>query len=406
MWLVPREDLSAEQADVVGLDLSRHRILQGGPGSGKTLALAHRAKAIIEERDVPRDRIRMLVYTRVLGCYMRKGLADLGIEDVCMGFDEWCRALLKEHGVAIPRRGRSIDHDAVRRKARDLLAALKSRPLDVLLVDEAQDLDQVGLEILALASRHVTVALDSRQQLYGHGTDASAVAAALGVRGRPATILGAYRCTPYIVALAAAFIPDPDERSRFIDDNRMPGGPKEQPLLVTSPDDGTELQELAEALKQVAREGRSSLVLLPTNDRVEWAVAGLQASGLKVNDRQRLDFDGATPTVLTYHSAKGLTADAVFLPQLTREAFAGKDDYAARLLFVGVTRATGWVWFGTRADDALPELALLEPLAGQALVKVSAGGTGQSSPSDDDVLGGQDDGGHEDGHDDLLDLAG
>lgn len=363
MWLVPRQDLSEDQAAAVALDISRHRVLHGGPGSGKTLVLAHRTKALIEERGIAADRIRLLVYTNVLNDYIRQGLADLELADVAMGFDAWCRSVLREHGRRVPRGERGVDHAGVRRAALEVLEGLDAPPLDALLVDEGQDLDEVGLAILARAARHVTVAMDSRQQLYETGVSADEMAEALGVRRRQPTLLTAYRCTPHIVTVAAAFLDDPGEQARFRASNLMPIGFREQPVLVTTASSDEELDRLADELQARAMQGMSSLVLLPNRRMVKQYADGLRARGMTVCTRRDLVFDGTTPIVLTYHSAKGLTSDGVFLPHLSARGFFGIEPEAvARMLFVGVTRATQWVWLGVTQVEPLGMLDRLAPL--------------------------------------------
>lgn len=43
-WLLPLEDLTPEQVRAVELKPSEHRLIFGGPGSGKTQVLLHRAR--------------------------------------------------------------------------------------------------------------------------------------------------------------------------------------------------------------------------------------------------------------------------------------------------------------------------------------------------------------------------
>ncbi len=373
MWLVPFEDLSADQAAAVALDTSKHRIIRGGPGSGKTLVLAHRAKALIEQRGIPRERLRVLVYTRVLNAYIRQGLADLGLADVCQGYDEWCRSVLSARRIPTPKGSPGSVTELLRTLVLEALSQDAEPMLDAILVDEGQDLTETMLRILPRAARHVTVAMDSAQQLYEEGSDLGRVAAALSLPARPAALLTAYRCTPHIVGLASVFLDDPGERHRFRYANLMPLGASEQPVLVTSPDEEAELDTLAAALQERAFVGQRSVVLLPTNRDLFRFKKRLRERGMDVYHRKELGFDGNRPLLLTYHSAKGLTAEAVFLPKLTVGGFDSRpDDMVARMLFVGVTRATEWAWLGTRASDRLPLLARLgAPLREGHLVDLS-----------------------------------
>lgn len=72
---------------------------------------------------------------------------------------------------------------------------------------------------------------------------------------------------------------------------------------------------------------------------------------------------------MPYHSAKGLTFDPVIMPRLQPTAFGGiRQISLERILFVGISRATKWVYLSSRQGDQLPVLQRLsEELAGQHL---------------------------------------
>lgn len=90
-----------------------------------------------------------------------------------------------------------------------------------------------------------------------------------------------------------------------------------------------------------------------------------------------LDFTSGLPKVITYHSAKGLTFDTVLLPRLVPASFLNKrEETIARLLFVGITRATKWVYLSTWRDRALAVLGRVDPLAAEGVITIQ---TGQAS---------------------------
>jgi hypothetical protein len=89
-----------------------------------------------------------------------------------------------------------------------------------------------------------------------------------------------------------------------------------------------------------------------------------------------LDFGSGLVKVMTFHGAKGLTFDAVLLPRLLARDFPGRDEASLRrLLFVGVTRATGWVYLCTREDEPFPLLDRTGVLFGTPEVFVQHHGT-------------------------------
>lgn len=364
MWLVPLEALTEDQRNSVHMSTDRHRIIVGGPGSGKTLVLVHRAHQAIA-RGVPPDRVKVLVYTRLLRQYLQEGVSLLGLpEDAVSTFDAWCLTMFDTHvkGKRPVDDKKIIQFEVVRERVLAKIRLLQLEPLfDVILVDEGQDLSATALELLSAVSRHVTVALDARQQLYDTGMNLEMAAEALGIRGQGHGLLTAYRCTPLIVDLAAEFISDMEEAMRFRRANLLRLEGIEKPVFVESDDDASEWDALAGALKTRALAGQTSAVLLPTKYWVRRTQRELQARSVSVSTIADADFGDLQPEVLTYHTAKGLTVDAVFLPGLTKKRFANLgDDFRIRaLLFVGITRATRWVWLGTRAQDSLDQLSAL-----------------------------------------------
>jgi hypothetical protein len=87
--------------------------------------------------------------------------------------------------------------------------------------------------------------------------------------------------------------------------------------------------------------------------------------------KKDLVFGELKPMFMTYHSAKGLTVDSVFLPGLSETSFKNIESSSARctLLFVGITRATHWVWLGQRTEDPLDEIDVLAKLERTSSVK-------------------------------------
>jgi superfamily I DNA/RNA helicase len=389
MWVVPRTELTEDQIEAVNLSTDKHRIIVGGPGSGKTLALAHRARRLLDDGRPP-EQIRLLVYTRTLARYLRTGLQELGIpEQVVKTFDAWCLEVYRDEVSDRPPRrpgSKSPDFEAVRAAVLKAREAKGSYPrLDVVLVDEAQDLDAVAIRLLAATASHVTLAMDQRQQLYSEKVDVATAAEILGVRRPQGNLLTAYRCTPLIVDVASVFLPD-DEAERFRASNLLPLAEREVPMLEESVSDEAELDVLAKRLGERALLGQRSAVLVPYRDAVRRVATGLRKRGVNVVDMDEAEFDDIRPVVITYHSAKGLTVESVLLPQLTASAFPARDDVTRvrNQLFVGISRATHWVWLGRRTGQDLPDIPGFDQFPALerrgSLTVVRTGAEGQTSP--------------------------
>ena len=65
-WLLTLEELTPDQLRAVELKPSEHRLIFGGPGSGKTQVLLHRARHLMDLWNVSPEHFRIFVFTKVL----------------------------------------------------------------------------------------------------------------------------------------------------------------------------------------------------------------------------------------------------------------------------------------------------------------------------------------------------
>lgn len=402
-WLVPRASLTAEQLRAVEMPADRHRVLSGGPGSGKTLVLLHRARHLADTLRVPDGRFFVLVYTNALSSFLRASLADLGIpESAVRTFDDWCAGHYERQ--VSPRRpfrsnGRTPDFAAIRAA---VLAEVRSHPrreplYDFVLVDEGQDLEAGVFETLAAVSAHVTVALDPRQQIYEGGAREAEILSALGIPSRSVSFLESWRCSPFVSSLAARFVRGENEREAFLLQARSTRGEREKPLLYLAAGGVDELGRLAEVARARLLRGERVAVLLPSRRLVHRFASGLHGLGVPVEVAHRhgeegspfpaLDFASELVKVMPFHSAKGLTFDSVLLPRLRADDFHPRGDASLRrLLFVGITRATAWVYLATRESDPLPLLVEAGLLSGLPDLVVQSFATHPAAPQAGDSL--------------------
>ncbi|MEK7992198.1 MAG: UvrD-helicase domain-containing protein [Planctomycetota bacterium] len=371
-WLVPWDDLSLAQRRAVELPVRDHQIVVGAPGSGKTLVLVHRAKRLWEDLRVSDDRFRVFVYTNALKNYIREGLSDLRLpEENVLTFDQWCCRFHEQHIRGSLPRGpdRKRDFQAIRVAVLQRLNAAPLQPqYDFVLVDEGQDLNPVCFQILRLISRHVTVCFDQKQSIFEAGSTEAEIRQKLGIRSAVFSVLEAYRCCPYIVQLAAQFLDDAQERNAFLNQSRTAQTRKEMPVWFRAPSFEDERKNLIEMVRLRQGFGERTAILLPKNRQIHGFAAGMREAGLEVetpsrNQEEGYDFSSPLPKVMSYHSAKGLTFDSVLLPRLTVDSFERYSaDHLLRLLFVGVTRATGWVYLSSTTGNACAPLGrLLSP---------------------------------------------
>jgi superfamily I DNA/RNA helicase len=390
-WLVPYGDLTTDQMRAVDASADTNRLIVGAPGSGKTLALLHRTARLRERYHVPEGRYRLMVFTNVLKQYIRAGAADLGIPlDAISTYDAWCAEYFDAQiGGKRPwdTAKKMIDFAQVRARVRADVLAKRPSLYDFVVVDEGQDLDSEAFEVLSTVARHVTVAADRKQQLYEHGASEEDIARRLGLPRRNMSLLAAFRCSPYIVPLAAAFIADPTEAQTFREQTLTAPGKRETPVLFVARDFDEERARLGEVARECVVAGQRVAILLPLSRQVFGFHKAMQEFGLEAEVQGRgesLDFSSPAPKLLTYHSAKGLTFDTVLLPRLVNGSFEKPvEARILRMMFVAVTRAARWVYLSTVMGQEAPFLTRLEPLiaAGHLIRRQRTDSAGLAQPA-------------------------
>ncbi len=160
-WLVPPSDRTTYQIRAIELPTDEHKVIMGGPGSGKTIVLLYRAQHLARTGNVPLERFRVFVFTNVLSTYIKSAMDVLGIPESCVStFDDWCK---RYYEANVSRRipwdkiTKHPDFSAIRKGV--LNHCSKSGPanrlFDFVLVDEGQDLDHKCFEILTRVGEQV-----------------------------------------------------------------------------------------------------------------------------------------------------------------------------------------------------------------------------------------------------------
>jgi superfamily I DNA/RNA helicase len=389
-WLVSRDELTPDQLRAIELDAQANKVIVGGPGSGKTQILIYRADHLRRILKTPPDRFHIFVYTKVLNSYIQSALDLLDLPAECTStLDGWAHKFYQQH--ISPRapwsdQRRSPDFDAIRRAVLDRLNRTGSagRPYEFILVDEGQDLNRDSLLLIRAMARHVTICADHKQQIYDDGSTERDICDALGVRGSSVAFLDAFRCCPYVSQLASAYIDDASERDAYRRQIRTSQSERETPLLYRASNFEDEKRRLIEIVKVRSSRNERIGILFPQRRQVFGFAQGLRESGLDVETpesgwhgasvRASLDFSSDRPKLLPYHSAKGLTFDTVIMPRLLTGSFRHmSQERIRRILFVGISRATGWVYLSTERQDGFEPLQLLDPLGQRGVLTIQEG---------------------------------
>lgn len=389
--------LTPDQLRAVEFNTDENRLILGGPGSGKTQVLLHRADHLRTQHSVPPERFRVFIYTTALKQYVASAMALLGLPEASLlTFDAWCVQYYKDRidrklpkAKASAGGGRSHpDYPVIRHGVLEHVRLEGETLYDFVLVDEGQDLDRASIEIIARVSRHVTVCVDHKQQIYQQGCAEQEILSLLGIRKKNVTLLDAFRCSPYIARLASELIENLSERERFLRQTRTVETERQKPLIYFSDSYEGEKRRLVEAVRTRVHLGDRTAVLLPTNRMVYGYAKAFAEAGLEVETPPTwqtgylpYDFSSDRPKLVTYHSVKGLTFDSVFMPLLKSRHFNGNHDLAPeRLLFVGITRATKWCYLSGPSEDALPFLRQLSERLSGDHVSVQEGGAEHAAP--------------------------
>jgi superfamily I DNA/RNA helicase len=343
---------------------------------------------------------QIFVFTNVLKDYIRSALKLLDIPPSAVStLDGWCMSYYQDHIGGTPPRdveGKRPDFAAVRRSVLEHVRHAELKPVYAfILVDEGQDLDETSFALLNLIGKHVTVCMDHKQRIYEGGIGEAAVLRELGLKRRNVSLLDAYRCSPYIVELASSFIDDVKERSAYVNQARTMSSNIETPLLYIASNFEAEMDRLLDVLKTRLTTQDTIAILLPQKRQVFGVAQRLREHGFDVehqgNKETDLDFSNRKPKVMTYHSAKGLTFDTVLLPRLVSKSFQSvPEERVRRLLFVGITRATQWVYMSTLTNHETVEISCLTQPGGpkrltvQTTIPVATAPTPVTAESIDD----------------------
>ncbi|MCG7853900.1 MAG: hypothetical protein MIO92_15370, partial [Methanosarcinaceae archaeon] len=331
------------------------------------------------------------VFTNVIKEYIRSGLNLLGLPDETVStFDYWATEVYKtcfERRLPRAADGRKIDFPQIRRRVLGIIRSdwRYQKFVDFALVDEGQDLCPTAYEILRLAAQHVTVFADPQQKIFDDGADESFIKDKLGIDLPQVTLLGAYRNAAYVANLAAHFIEDPLKRSQYLAQISAKQRVRERPLSYVADSFDREMDRLAEVVRarQVLNERIG--IIVPTNRLVHGIAEGLAERDVMVekavtNEKAgkvevTCSFNNLVPKIATFFMAKGLTFDSVLLPRLTDKAYAwtGREQLK-RLMFVGIARATQWIYLSTVKGTEFDEMAVLREAAAQGHLTIQESG--------------------------------
>lgn len=332
-WYIPLEKLDSRQKEFIDLyrqPAAQNIFLQGPPGSGKTILLVNIINQLRTQN--PGQRIGLVTYTRSLIDMLNTGLAAGG--------------------------GAMTYHEFMKSTTR----------YDVLVVDEVQDLPSNVLFQIRSSATRVIVAGDTHQRIFRDGCDQAAILGALNLNGEQQMfrIATTYRLTPSVFRAARVFKPQVQEARESTSKTDV------KPELARAQTIHQEIEYIYKRARLGPQNGQMSAILLRTQQEIVafanavLAYEGKPQWGMQTNRyskthfgslNQHLQQQGIPLEVVqnnygslssavqnkrivlqTYHSAKGLDYNNVYLPFLNASSHIG-DFEPETLFYVALTRS-------------------------------------------------------------------
>ena len=339
-WLVSENKLDDQQRDFVeNVNINQQNVwIKGFPGSGKSVLLAYTLKRI--KNNNPSAKVAVVVFTHSLIAMFQAAFAEMGVSAEVMTYYAFMDS---------------------------------SKNYDFVLCDEVQDMTKRVLSSLNSRSIHVIVAGDENQSIYNtdprYREDTVSpldITSLLSCREFELGII--HRLSSSIISAVQKFMPNMNIFSSRRDLTKQ----STQIRLCSAGSEDEEVEYIIREAQRAVNVGQSSAVLIPSQQKILEFIQNALKSQVKqtwpvmLNQWGKVDFnklnsflrnngmslqyvgngygslsDGNGKIyIMTYHSAKGLDFDNVFLPDLNRSLYINSDERLSRTLFmVAMTRS-------------------------------------------------------------------
>ena len=314
-WMVKLTDLDDDQKLVFYAILDKSCIVSGCAGSGKSVLALIKAQRIQKELG---NNYQIIVYTKALCGYMESGRETLGLNGLFDYHWRW------KNRKGMPKS-------------------------DYTIVDEIQDFttEEIG-EFIAATRKHFFFFGDTAQSIYKAFKDTLPVEDILYAfpdKQSSTKRFELYR--NYRLPIQVARI------AQCVGENLPPFLPSiyqsketQKPFLLKYSNNNEQINTIGRIIKD---RGLTDVgIFMPDNNAVETLVNLFQNEDIDIEYRysidhtsyDTLDFDTDLPKVMTYHSAKGLQFETVFLPLLP--SIIEDDNRSA--LYVAMTRTYHYLY--------------------------------------------------------------
>ena len=313
-WMIKESELDEDQIKVLMATLDKSCVISGCAGSGKSVLALIKAQRIQKERG---KNYQIIVFTKALCGYMNSGRKELGLNNQFVYYWIW--------------------------KYR------KNCPsADYVIVDEIQDFSKEEIqEFINATNKHFFFFGDTAQSIYGglketmRVQDIGIMMYQQGIERKEFELYRNYRL-PLPIAKYVQYVGV--DLPPFVE-STYKSSEKFLPYVLKYADLKEQVSAIISIIKR--KDFTDVAILLPDNDYVKEMGEKFKEMGvdfeMKYNDRENyynnienLDFSSSNPKIMTYHSAKGLQFEAVFLPQI--EYYVDDRDSDSKALYVAMSR--------------------------------------------------------------------
>lgn len=342
-WIIKESELDDDQIKVLMATLDKSCIVAGCAGSGKSVLALIKTQRIQKEYG---NNYKVIVFTKALCHYMNAGKEELKLSNDFYYYEEWkWKRVLKQYG----QKGTFMvyakdDHG-------NKIPYMPSA--DYIIVDEIQDFSKEEIqEFISATNKNFFFFGDTAQSIYeGLKTTIPVDDIRIHVPNRMAVkeweLYRNYRL-PIPVAKVAQKVGV--DLGPFIE-STYKSNETSMPRFL----EYKSAEDQISAIHRIINTNNMTdvAILLPHNDYVKEVYDKLSALGGnyeirytdKENFRQSLDtlnFNSTNPKVMTYHSAKGLQFETVFLPYI--ENFDDTEISDRKALYVAMTRTYKYLY--------------------------------------------------------------
>ena len=350
-----------------------HRVIHGVAGSGKTLILGFRCEQLAKSTDKP---ILVLCYNVALAAKLEQLMVTRGLGErvVVRNFHRWCSDQLSLYHIEKPRPGEGFFDGLVAA----VISAVERGHIPraqygAVLIDEGHDFDADWFKLITQmvdpATNSLLLLYDDAQSIYGKKRSSGFSFKSVGVQaqGRTTILRMNYRNTDEILDCAYEFAKDILTPAEAEEDGvplvkpEMAGRHGPAPHVEHLDSLAAESVYIAEQLMALHEQGSpwNHMAVLYKEQSMAPALTrelkslNIPYEWLKSRQTKRFDSTHDSVKVMTIHSSKGLEFPIVAIAGIGfMPTKIDKSEDEARLLYVGMTRATEQLFMTASCDSA------------------------------------------------------